>query len=380
VITTRPVRVLQVLWRLSRGGGIPVVVRGILEHHDRSRIELHVCTVRPLFEEDDIADLGYGISYHPLGLTGNATPLLRARAAVGIARLARAVRPDVIHVHSGTASHSTPAGALAPRPTKLIEVHDAPQAARLSRGNLWLEHQLHRRLGFWPLVHSSAVRDGVAEAWGLDPASIPVVPLGIDVDAFAAPDIPRAEVRAQLGLPPDAPLVLYVARLVDEKRPLLFLEVAAEVHRRRPETVFALVGGGPLLGPCRARLGELGIDGVVAVPGFVDDLPSAYHASDVFLSTSRYEGFGLGIAEAMASGLPVVATDVGGVAEVVGDAGVLEPSPSPERLADRVTALLDDAALRARLGRRGRDRAVEVLDVRGSTRCFEDLYLRVAAR
>lgn len=377
---TRPVRVLQVLWRLSRGGGVPGVVRGILAHHDRSRIEVHVCTVRPLFEEDDVGDLGCGIGYHPLGLTGAATPRLRARAAVGIARLARAVRPDVIHVHSGTASYSMPAGVLAPRPAKLIEVHDAPQAARLSRGNLWLEQQLHRRLGFQPLVHSRAVRDGLAEFWGLSPASIPIFPLGIDVDAFAAPCTPRAEVRAQLGLPLEAPLVLYVARLVDEKRPLLFLEVAAEVHRRRPETVFALVGGGPLLGPCRARAGELGIDGVVAVPGFVEDLPSAYHASDVFLSTSRYEGFGLAIAEAMASGLPVVATDVGGVADVVGDAGVLERSPSPERLADHVTALLDDAVERARLGRRGRNRAVEVLDVRRSVRSFEDLYLRVANR
>jgi glycosyltransferase involved in cell wall biosynthesis len=380
VSITRPVRVLQVLWRLSRAGGVPGVVRGILEHHDRSRIEVHVCTVRPLFEEDDVGDLGCGISYHPLGLTGNATPLLQVRAAVGIARLARALRPDVIHVHSGTASHSTPAGALAPRPAKLIEVHDAPQAARISRGNLWLEHQLHRRLGFQPLVHSSAVRDGVAEAWGLDPVSIPVVPLGVDVDAFAAPTTPRAEVRAQLGLPPDAPLVLYVARLVDEKRPLLFLEVAAEVHRRRPGTVFALVGGGSLLERCRARVRDLGLDGVVALPGFVDDLPSTYHASDVFLSTSRYEGFGLAIAEAMASGLSVVTTDVGGVSDVVGDVGVLEPSPSPERLAGHVAGLIDDAALRARLGRRGRDRAVEVLDVRGSTRCFEDLYLRVAGR
>lgn len=367
-------RVLQVLWRLSTGGGVPMVVRGVAQHSDPAQVELHLCTIRPLLDEERITEVGDSVVYHPLGLVGEAGAELRTRAIAGIAGMVRRVRPDVLHVHSGTAWYSAAASILAPRARKIIEVHDAPQSERLSRTNLRLERWMHRWLGFSPVVHSSAVRSGVASAWNVPLEEIPVVPLGIDLDAFSDPVRARADVRAGLGLPDDAPLVLYVARLVPEKRPELFLEVAKLVHERRPDAVFVLAGGGGGLGSLREHVRSSRMDSWVALPGFVDDLPSLYHSADLFLSTSRYEGFGLAIAEAMACGLPVVSTRVGGVEDVIGDAGVLEGSSQPADLAQAVVDLLEGPDHRRRLGERAHARSLAVLDVRATARGFAELY------
>lgn len=366
-------RVLQVLWRLSTGGGVPMVVRGVAQHSDPAQLELHLCTIRPLLDEERLT-VGDSVAYHPIGLVGDAGAGLRARAVAGIARVVRRVRPDVLHVHSGTAWYSAAGAMLAPRARKIIEVHDAPQSERLSRANRRLERSMQRRLGFSPVVHSSAVRQGVASAWDLSAEDIPLVPLGIDLDAFSSPERSRAEVRADLGLPADVPLVLYVARLVAEKRPELFLEVAKLVRDRRPDAVFVLGGGGGGLERLRERVRSSGMDGWVMLPGFVDDLPSLYHSADLFLSTSRYEGFGLAIAEAMASGLPVVSTRVGGVEDVIGDAGVLAGSSQPDDLAQAVADLLEDPDHRRQLGARAQARALEVLDVRATALAFAKLY------
>lgn len=353
-----------------------MVTRGLIQHIDRSRFDLHLCTVRPLHVEDDIEELGDAATYHPLDLDGEVTLRLRARALLGVASTVRSLRPDVLHVHSGTASYSMLAG-LARRPrARVIEVHDAPQSQRLSDANLAVERVMGRRLRFRPLVHSSAVRTDLASAWSIDSADIPVVPLGVDSDRFARARAHRAEVRARLGLPTHHPLVVYVARLVPEKRPEQFVQVAAEVRRSHPEAVFALVGGGPETERVRAQVIQLGLDGAVVVPGFVDDLTSLYHAADVFLSTSRYEGFGLAIAEAMACGLPVVCTDVGGVRDAVGDAGILVAPDDEAGIARAVLELLEDPGRRRVLGEQGQARARTRLDVRATARSFEDAYRR----
>lgn len=369
------IKVLQVVWRLSVHGGAPMVVRELLRNIDHDRFEMHLCTIRPLAPDERLADLGAAVRYHPLGLTGPPTPPLRTKGVIGVLRTVRAVDPDVLHVHSGTASYSLLASLRTHPTARIIEVHDAPQSGRLSEGNRRLERWMHRRRGFRPVVHSRAVRSDVASAWQLDVDEIPLVPLGIDVDALDRPLIDRASVRRMLGVPEDAPLVLYVARLVPEKRPELFLAVAAEVARRRPEVRFALVGSGSELQRARELAATLGIGDVVSIPGFVDDLASVYHAADVFLSTSRYEGFGLAIAEAMACGLPVVSTDVGGVSDVIGEAGILVDSAQPSDLASELLASLAGDRPRS-LAAASRERALSHLDVRTSARSFEHVYRR----
>ena len=353
------------------------MARGFLEHHDRSKVEAHVCTIRPLFTEDHVEELGNGITYHPLSLTGRPSPRMRLDAVKGVAHVIRQVQPDVLHAHGGTAWYSLPGSLVWSRGGRMLEVHDAPQSDRMSRGNQFVERFMARRLRFRVMVHSSAVRDGIVSSWKVDRDDVTVVPLGVDVDTLANATGHRHAIRRSLGIDDRVPLITYVGRLVPEKRPELFVQVAARVTARHPDAVFALVGEGSGAESARAEAARFGIADRVLLPGFIEDLAGVYGASDVFLSTSRYEGFGLAIAEAMAAGLPVVATRVGGVEDVVGDAGILEPSGDPDRLAQHVLALLEDPARRCALGRAAAERARAVLDVRETTRAFEQVYLHL---
>lgn len=368
------IRVLQVVWRLALGGGVPYVVRSLLRNIDRDAFDVHVCVIRPLYEEDRIEEVGPGVTFHSLGLRGARTHALRARAAAGIGRVLRRVDPDVLHVHGGTAVYSAIGAALYGPTARLIEVHDAPQSGRLSPWNLRVERAMCRRLRFRPIVHSSAVRRGLEAAWNIRSDDAITFPLGVNVRAFQTALLDRASVRAGFGIPHDAFLVSYVARLVPEKRPELFVEVAARVAAERNDVYFALIGRGTSVEACRAAAERLRVADRVRIPGFVEDLPSLYHATDIFLSTSAYEGFGLAIAEAMTAGVPVVTTDVGGVADVVGDAGVLERSSDPGALARHVLRLIDDPAERTALGRRARERARQHLDEVRTARAFERAY------
>ncbi len=374
VVPPRRTRVLFVVWRLTRGGGVPVVMRGLLRHADRGTLDLHVCTVRPISDEDGIDDLGPGVTYHPLGLSGARNRILLGRAMFRIARLARMLRPDILHVHGGTAFLGLVAAITGGWRRAVLEVHDAPQSGRMSTANRRLERWLVRARGFCPLVHSTAVRRDSAAALGLPEQSVALVPLGVELPVGAPSELDRRAARESLGLRSDRTVVVYVARIVAEKRPLLFVEVARRCLGRRDDLEFVLAGSGEQLEAVRGAIRSAGVGDRIHVPGFVDELAAVYRSADLFLSTSRYEGFGLAIAEAMAYGLPVVSTAVGGVRDVIGPAGVLVDTDEPDALATALLDLVGDRAERSRLSAAARVRATEELDVRVMARRFGEFY------
>lgn len=374
-------RVLHVAWRLSRSGGIPIVVRQVAGRLDPARFDAHVATVRPAFDEDGLDELPSTVTLHPLGFTGSLTPLDRARAAVALVRLTRTLRPDVLHLHSGTAGYSVPAALLGRGGRRVLEVHDAPGNQRHGRATEWLEGQACRRLGFVPLVHSTSVRAEVAAFTHLAERRVELVPLGIDTRRLAGASADGPAWRRRHDIPDGAALVLHVGRLVPTKNLALLVDVAERVRGHHGATVFAVVGSGPEEQRLADRVGRAGLDASVRLLGACsdDDLVAAYHACDIFLSTSDYEGFGLAVAEAMAAGRPVVATAVGGVTDLVEDGrtGLLADRGSANALAQAVTKLLDDPTLRAAMGDAGAARARDHFDVAGMVASYEDLYDRL---
>ena len=200
-------------------------------------------------------------------------------------------------------------------------------------------------------------RDFLAGLYGADPDRVCVVPGGVDLESFQPGD--RAAARRRLGL--DAgPVALFVGRLEPLKGVDLLLRAAALVELDRPLTV--IVAGGDGFGGERARLealsGELGLNERARFVGVVerDLLPAYYQAADVCVVPSYYESFGLVAVEALASGIPVIATRVGGLQYTVQDGrtGYLIPWRCPEPFAERLEALLSNADHRARLGRAAR--------------------------
>jgi 2-polyprenyl-6-hydroxyphenyl methylase/3-demethylubiquinone-9 3-methyltransferase len=185
------------------------------------------------------------------------------------------------------------------------------------------------------------------ERWlGLPRGTFKVIRNGFDFSALEPADKLglAQEFRTRLGVPLEAPIVGSVLRFYEEKRPLLWIDVAARVAERRPDVRFLIVGDGPLREEARWRALGYGLGDRIVMPGNEKDVAVAIAAMDVFLLTSRLEGFPNVLIEAQALGLPVITTDAGGAAETLiqGKTGYAISPHSPDLLADAVLRILGD--------------------------------------
>lgn len=188
-----------------------------------------------------------------------------------------------------------------------------------------------------------------------------------------------AEVRRRFALPEDAPVIGTVAVLRSQKRLDLWLEVARRVSVQRPEVSFLIVGDGPLRQELEETAERLGLREQVRFAGLQEDVAPFLAALDLYLMSSQFEGLPLALLEAMAAGVPVVATAVGGIPEVVidGREGMLVPFGDPADLTREVLALLAEPERRRQLAVAARRRVEQDFSVGRMVRELEALYLRV---
>ena len=185
-----------------------------------------------------------------------------------------------------------------------------------------------------------------------------MIPLGLNLDPFLMCENLRGQLRAELGLHPDTPLVGIVARLVPIKAHDVFLKAAARVCTRFPQSRFLLVGDGERLEELRMLVERLHLREQVLFLGWRQDLDRVLADLDVVVLTSRNEGSPVCLIEAMAAARPVVSTRVGGVGDVVDDGitGCLVDVDRPDDVADAIVELLGDQERRRAMGEAGRRR------------------------
>ena len=195
---------------------------------------------------------------------------------------------------------------------------------------------------------------------------IDIIPCGTDIDRFGA--IEREAARQQLGIAPDEKVVLYVGRFDKRKGIETLVRSVARLHAAGRTNLKLIIGGGSQPGRCDGRerdriegiVGELGLDTITVFPGRLDDriLPVYYAAANVSVVPSHYEPFGLVAIEAMASRIPVVASDVGGLQFTVvpEETGLLAPAKDDVAFAHAIDRILADSSWARKLGERGRQR------------------------
>jgi glycosyltransferase involved in cell wall biosynthesis len=298
---------------------------------------------------------------HPVRTVGALLEM--AAAARGVAAVARRCRPDVVHANSLRAG--VIAVAAVPKHRVLVQAHD-----RLPRSgpSSLVERGLARRA-----AGVLAVSRYVAQPF-LDrmPDRVWVVDNPIDLDRFDPAGHDRDRERARLGLPSRAPVLGVVAQITPWKGQYEAIEVLAHVRRRYADACLVLAGEEKFVDSAtrydnrayRAALEEridaLGLRGAVRFLGEVDDVPAVLRALDALLVPSWEEPFGRAVVEAMAMEVPVLATEIGGPAEVItsGYDGLLLRPRRPKAWADATVALLDDKSTRAAIGARGRSTAL----------------------
>lgn len=253
------------------------------------------------------------------------------------------------------------AASLSARLPLVVTLHNlVPAPGQASRRTLFFLRLLLSRarnvIAVSEAVAESARIAGIAARLRLQ-----VVRNGVDLSRFDITRLPsRVEARQALNLPLDVPVALCVARLSPEKDVGCFLEAAALVVNHIPDARFLVAGDGPLRGELEQQVERLNLTGCVTLLGEVTDIPRLLPAANVFCLPSREEGLSLAAIEAMAASLPVIATRVGGLPEVVadGETGILVPPQDAAALADVISTLLTEPERSQRMGDAGRARAM----------------------
>lgn len=363
----RPVRVLQVVGNAIVGGMESCVLR-LVERLPRECFEVTVlCPFESRFTEA-LRELGLDVLVTPMPEELSWPSLQMACALVE----AQAI--DVLHAHM-TNAHLLAglAGRLTGRPV-LTTIH----ARQLATQDI----EVQRLVG----SHVSVVcRHSYYHALGLgiEPGLLACIPNGVDTARFA-PDGDggaRAGLRAAFGIDADRPLVGFVGRLSPEKGPEVFLRAVLLLHGLLPAAHFVVVGDGPLREELQDFVARFALGERTHFAGTRDDMPAVYRELDALVSSSHSEAMPLALMEAMASGVPVIATRVGGVPDLIdqGRTGWLVGPRDFEGLADRVAHTLRTPGLRRAMGAAARERAVARFDLADSVARTGRLLAELAA-
>ena len=356
-----PEHIMILLGHISSDYDVTVACRDVLPKH-RQRLE------------------SAGVRIHLIDLARAPNPLRDLRALAQLAAYIRREGFDIVHSHM---SKGVLIGSLAARlggaPLVLCTAHNFGWLAltnKLARQVFRLYDAALYSATVDRLITVSRLQEDQIVAAGLIPRTR-VTTIFNGVDPARLRDLAaRGASRSDLGVPEDCLMIVTVARLVWFKAIDQLIHAVAELGERGKRCRFVIVGDGDKREALAALTKRLGVEDRVVLLGPRLDVPRLLALADVFALPSVSEGMPIAIMEAMAFGLPVVATAVDGTPEVVfnGETGILVPPRSPARLAQALAALIEDAALRKKLGENGRARVEREFTDRAMARRVDELY------
>ncbi len=291
--------------------------------------------------------------------------------ALRLAALIRRERPDIVHLHSrrGADLWGGLAAKLSGVPCVLSRRVDNPEPRWL----VALKYRLYDHV----ITISEGIRQ-VLLAEGLAPARVSCVRSAVDASPYLAP-VDAAAFRAEFGLPADARVIGVVAQLIARKGHRYVIEAMASLRARHPDVRVIFFGQGPLREALEAEVAQCGLTGVIRFAGFRTDLPRWLGGLDILAHPADMEGLGVSLLQASAAAVPIVTSRAGGLPEAVADgvSGLLIAPGDVPALTAALARLLDDAALRRRLGEAGRARILEQFSVDAMVEGNLALYRRL---
>ncbi|HZQ16273.1 MAG TPA: glycosyltransferase [Gaiellaceae bacterium] len=387
---TEPIRILRVIARLNVGGPalhVAYLTKGL----EALGYETTLVAGRVGSREDSME---YAAS--ELGVAPVFLPNLQREIAVGrdlssvriLRELIREHRPHIVHTHTAKAGAVGRLAAITsrlPQPPVVVHTfHGHVLRGYFNPAATAAFKQVERRLATRTdrlIAVSPEVRDDLV-ALGVAPASkFEVIRLGLDLAARTVADEAVArDLRAQLGIGDGSLAVAWLGRMTGIKRLDVLLHAFASLRRRGTDAHLVLAGDGPLRESLERLAADLAIADRTHFVGMRKDVAAVYGAADVVALTSANEGTPVSLIEALASGTPVVSTDVGGVRDVVlDDTGFLVADGDAEGVAAALARFADDPDLRARFGEAARERTIERFSVERLVDDVDGLYRRLLA-
>ena len=376
---TRRLRILHVDPEQHWGGGETQVLGLTRYLHQAGHIS-HVAT--PLhgvlaqhLQHDNLAVQPLSIRNHLDGLAG-----WRLR------RLVRRERYDLVHFHTARAHALSPWLHALPVRRLVTRRMDYPIKAG------WLSRFLYGRQVDMVIAISSGVASALGTAHISDRA-IRIIPSGIDTKQFLPTASQRMAIRRQYGLGEDTTVILMAGALTKRKSPCTLIEAAAQLHSHRQQGQHAgqtnqalslhylICGDGPLRQELETRVRSLGLASMFHFAGFCRDVPAYLAAADIFVHTPVWEGLGVAVIEALAAGLPVVASRVGGIPELITDreTGLLISAQDPSALCNALLQCAYHPDWAKTLGAHGQAKVRTHFDIEVTARANEALYYELLA-
>lgn len=375
-MSKRRIRVLQVIPAFTVGGG-EWMATYLAASLNPNYFESHLLSLHPPCQSPMEQHLTQrGVVIHSLYKHRG----FQLSAYFKIARLLRQLRPDVVHTHQTVGRYIYPVCRWIRPP---LVVHTIHNVAHREISKAWA-----RRLQAWayrwgvqPVAIAEEVDRTFRAVYGRAPAAL--IPNGIPVERYTRQPEERLNWRLQEQIAPETVVLTCVAGLRPQKNHALLLRAYARINPAQQNTLLLLVGAHDPHAPEHAEslkqlTDSLGLSAYVRFLGGRSDVPAILNASDVFVLASHYEGNPLSVMEAMAAGLPVAATAVGGIPELIQHehTGLLVPPNDESALANALQQLVENSRLRAQLGQAAREYAERHFDIAVMVQAYERLYLK----
>lgn len=376
-MASRRPRIVHLITRLELGGAQQNTLYCV-EHHDRSRFDVGLWAGEGgILDQQARAVRNADVRVLPW----LAHPIAPGRDLVAVARLAAMMTDvDLVHTHSSKAGIlGRTAARWAGVPAVVHTVHgwsfNDVQSVPTRRAYVEMERAAARFTDRLVCVSRADRAKGLALGIGHE-SQYRIVRSGIDPAAYLASAGARERMRSRLGFAPGDVVVASIANFKTQKGPLDFVEAARLAHAQARQLKFFIAGDGELRDEVVRAIGRAGLQEVVTLLGWRQDVPDLLAAADIFLLTSLFEGLPRAVLQAMAASVPVVVTDTGGTAEVVahGVSGYLVPPGRPREAADAVVRLAGDPAARRSFAASALALLGGEFDIRRMVKDLESIY------
>lgn len=364
----KKLRVMHIIPMLGPGGAEHVVVH-IARGLNRQRFEVAVLSIwrrvgsdlEQLLDHSDVQ-----VSY--LGKSSGFDGRIYQR----LHRVLKDYRPDVVHTHLHVLRYALPSMLLLRQMSCLHTVHNLAEREIEPRARCIQRYALTH--GLCPVAVSKEVAVSLEQCYGIRNSR--VIPNGIPTSDYSVSRISRSEWRRREGFRDDQILFVCVARFAPQKNHALLLKAFSGRPASDPRAHLVLIGEGDLHEQLTEHAASLGLTHKIHFLGLRTDIADALSATDVFVLSSDWEGNPLSVMEAMAAGLPIVSTAVGGVPDLFTNEkeGILVPPGNASRLSNAMAALLASTETRRSMGMGGQARAKNHFDVSRMIREYEQIY------
>ncbi|MEO7216478.1 glycosyltransferase [Mucilaginibacter sp.] len=354
-------------------GGIETYIEQIITNIDRNRFEVMLAC--PAQRESIIKMVNkYNVPYINLEITIEIAPLSDLKSIIETIKLVRRLKPDIIHAHSSKAGMTTRLASIFFKP-KVFYTPNAyaylGQKGLKRKVLLWIEKLAIPFTDFLLAASQSEARRSKVDV-GFPDRKVVVYPNSIEI-------LPQRD--EPVGAPKNFKMITMVGRLVDQKNPMMFLRVCKLVTDLRNDIRFQIVGAGfddKWKDALEQYIAENHLEEKINILSWKsrEELLQTIRETDVFVMTSMFESFGYVVAEAQMLQVPVVATNVDGLNEIIQDGvtGYLIEVDDDQSMADKILAVIDDSVKTADMVKKGRERVSDLFDIKTNIKILEQFY------